>query len=102
MFDPDYSLELAFSTGSHCLIEWDEPNNPASVVERMLFRLVGSVSERCAQLGAVSGGSGSSTLSQGSKREMELQMLRLDDPESDSEDDECAQAEKDVEKQTVS
>ena len=74
--------------------------------ERTLFQLVGSVSERCAQLGAVSGGKWvqypGKLLSQGSKREMELQMVQLDDPESGSEDDECAQAEKGVEGQAVS
>ena len=40
----DYSLELAFCTGSHCLLEWDEPNNPVSVVERENVVSVGEVS----------------------------------------------------------
>lgn len=41
-------------------------------------------------------------LAQGSKREMELQMLQLDNLESSSEDDECDQAGNDTKGQTVS
>lgn len=78
-----------------------------SVVERKNVVSVGGVSigemcsVRCRELGKWVQYPGK-LLSQGSKREMELQMVQLDDPESGSEDDECAQAEKDVEGQAVS
>lgn len=80
MCDRDYSLELAFSTGSHCLVEWDEPNNPVSVVERKNVIKVGGISigdmysVRCRERGKWVEYPGK-LLSQGSKREMELQMI---------------------------
>ena len=78
-----------------------------SVVERKNIVSIGGVSigemcsVRCRERGKWVQYPGK-LLSQGSKREMELQMVQLDDPESGSEDDECAQAEKGVEGQAVS
>lgn len=39
------SLSNVHSTGTHCLIEWDEPGSPVSIVERKNVKAVDDNSE---------------------------------------------------------
>ena len=89
------TYDFNFSTGTHCLIEWNEPNSPVSVVERKNVKSVGGVSEpnvgdvcsiRCRERGKWIEYPGK-LLAQGSKKEMELELARLDNLESSSDED---------------
>ena len=93
-------------TGSDCLIEWDELNNPVSVVDRKNVKSVDGDSEpdvgemcsiRCCERSRWVEYPGK-LLAVGSK-EMELEMARLDDLGlSDGEDEGSAQVTSEAEK----
>ena len=88
-------------TGTHRLIEWDEPNNPVSIVDRKNMKSSDGDSEpdvgemcsvRCREQSKWVKYPGK-LLAVGSKEEMELEMVWLDNlGSSDDEDEESTQA----------
>ena len=91
-----------YSTGTHCLIEWDEPGSPVSIVERKNVKAVDGDSElsigdvcsvRCRERSKWVEYPGK-LLAQGLRKEMELEMARLDNlaTSSDEEEEECGEA----------
>ena len=93
-------------TGTHCLIEWDEPNNPVSIIDRKNVKSVDGESEpdvgeicsvRCCERSRWVEYPGK-LLAVGSK-EMEQEMAWLDDlGSSDDEDEESVQVTSEAEK----